>query len=64
MFKLSIDTDKGPVSVQFDASADIMGCIITGVTAALPAFLDAFIRCIGGGSGTGGLNPGGPPRCG
>lgn len=45
-------------------TADFVGCLLTGAMAALPAFLQAFMTCLGGGGGgTGQYNPGQRKRC-
>jgi hypothetical protein len=43
------------------AQIDFLECMIPALMAALPAFLDAFMRCIAGGSSA--YDPGDRPRC-
>ncbi len=47
-----------------DPLADMMTCFIPALLASLPAFLDAFFRCIKeGNGGSSGYQPGDRPRC-
>lgn len=51
-----------PTRIQLD----LIGCLINGVVAALPAFLTAFLNCLGGGDGTAAddkYQPGNRDRC-
>jgi hypothetical protein len=41
---------------------DFLGCLIPALIAAIPAFLDSFISCIGGGSSS--YSPDDTKRCG
>ena len=46
------------------ALKDMMTCLIPALLAALPAFLDAFFKCIrNGNGGTSGYQPGDRKRC-
>ena len=44
-------------------AGDLFGCLITGLFAALPAFLEAFISCLGMNPGNGEYDPGDRKRC-
>lgn len=47
-----------------DPLADMMTCLIPALIAALPAFIDAFFRCISeGNGGNSGYTPGDRKRC-
>ena len=63
MCNVVIKGNKFQMALTFDPSADFIGCLLTGVMAALPAFLDAFMRCLAGGEGSGKFNPGDRARC-
>jgi hypothetical protein len=43
------------------AQMDFLGCLIPALVAAVPAFLESFMRCLGGGSA--GYNPSDEKRC-
>jgi len=48
------------------AQADFIGCLFTGLIAALPCFLEAFLACLSGtgpGSGDDDYDPGTRNRC-
>lgn len=47
------------------AQGDFVGCLLTGVLAAMPTFLAAFMDCLAGGitPGPGLYKPGGRDRC-
>lgn len=42
---------------------DFVGCLLTGLLAAMPYFLEAFLTCLGGGGATGDYRPGDRTRC-
>jgi len=63
MATLSVKTDAGQVDVDIDISADWLSCLIPALLAGLPAFLDAFMKCIAGGGASGDYNPGNRTRC-
>jgi hypothetical protein len=48
-----------------DAQADFMSCMLGAVLAALPAFLEAFMKCLGttGNGSQDGYNPDTAQRC-
>lgn len=64
MCRVNIEGKGVDVNLDVNPSADFIGCLLTGVMAALPAFLEAFMRCLGGGTGSGDYNPGTRDRCG
>jgi len=45
-------------------AGDIMSCLLAGLIAALPAFLQAFMACMSGTPTGGSYNPGDRNRCG
>lgn len=62
--KFTIQTSKAQVEITLEAQQDFVGCLLTGVLAALPAFLEAFMNCLaGGGNGGSGFRPGDRTRC-
>jgi len=62
--KLQIDTAKAKLVVDVDAQADFIGCLLTAVIAALPCFLESFMKCLAGGNGPStGFKPGDRTRC-
>lgn len=64
MCKITIQGAKGQFSVDLQAQGDWLSCLMTGVMAALPAFLDAFMKCLStGNGGTADYNPGDRNRC-
>ena len=62
--RMQVDTAKGKFAIEFDAQADFVGCLLTGVLAALPCFLEEFMKCLALGPGPGtGFKPGDRDRC-
>jgi len=66
------DTRSTPAQAKMKAAckltqpqADFMGCILSSLFAALPAFIAALMECLGGGTspGAGDYKPGDRPRC-
>lgn len=45
------------------AQADFLNCLLSGVLAAMPYFLEAFLTCLGGGGSSGDYTPGSRKRC-
>jgi len=63
---MDVDDKKSSLHVafDFDIKADLMNCLFQGLIAALPCFLDSFMKCMGGGGNGGtGFTPGDRPRC-
>lgn len=48
-------TDPAPPT---DALATFMECLIPALLASLPYFLEALVKCLSGGGGSGTYNPG------
>jgi hypothetical protein len=42
---------------------DIMSCLLAGLIAAMPCFLQGFMNCMGGGAAAGDFKPGERTRC-
>jgi len=64
MCRLEFDPKTLHIWLDMKPRADFIGCLLTGVMAALPAFLEAFMKCLGGGGPSGDYNPGNRQRCG
>lgn len=59
-----VKVTAGPGLTQ--PQADFIGCLMTGVLAAMPYFLEAFLKCLSGANGTGSDDqyaPGQRDRC-
>jgi len=64
MARFTIKSDLFTTELDVKPHQDLFTCLIPALLAALPAFLDAFFKCIGGGGGTGGsFKPGERTRC-
>jgi len=62
--QIMVQSDKAKVQLEIDAQADWTSCLITGLVAAAPCFLEAFMKCIqGGDGGSTGFKPGDRERC-
>jgi len=59
-----VDAAREAITAKHSKEAgDLFGCLITGLFAALPAFLEAFISCLGMSPGNGEYQPGDRNRC-
>lgn len=64
MARFSITSKLFDTEVEVKPRQDLFTCLIPALLAALPAFIDAFFKCIGGGGGgTGTFKPGERKRC-
>lgn len=63
MSKIILTNRHLQLELEVTPTADFIGCLLTGVMAALPAFLEAFMKCLAGGEGTTGYKPGDRDRC-
>ena len=54
--------DDGPPLV-LEIPTQWTSCLITALLAALPHFLDSFLKCLSPGGGSGQFNPGHRTRC-
>lgn len=62
--RIACQTAQTKLDVNFEAQQDFVGCLLTGVLAALPCFLEAFMKCLAGENGpTTGFKPGDRDRC-
>ena len=62
--KFAIQSDKAKVQLEVDAQQDWTSCLMTALIAALPCFLDEFVKCLAGGNGgSSGFKPGDRDRC-
>jgi len=62
--RVQIHTDKAKFTVELDAEQDFLSCLMTAVIAALPCFLESFMKCLAGGNGPStGFKPGDRTRC-
>ena len=62
--KVQVDSPMAKFVVDFEAQQDFLSCMMTGVIAALPCFLEAFMKCLTGTNGPStGHNPGNRARC-
>lgn len=62
--KVQVETAKAKFAVELDAQQDFLSCMMTAVIAALPCFLEAFMKCLAGGNGPStGFTPGDRGRC-
>lgn len=62
--KFAINSPTVNISIEVDPGADWTSCLITGLVAAAPCFLEAFMKCIqGGNGGSTGFKPGDRTRC-
>lgn len=62
--RIAFKTEKAEVGLEIQAQADWTGCLITAVIAALPCFLEAFMKCLNnGGNGGSTFQPGDRTRC-
>lgn len=63
MLRITIESQHLNAQTEFNVSQDFISCLFTGVIAALPAFLEAFMQCLAGGGPTTGYQPGNRSRC-
>lgn len=62
--KVQVNSSKGNFAVEVDAQQDFISCLMTAVIAALPCFLESFMKCLSGANGPStGHNPGNRARC-
>lgn len=62
--KIAFSSKNAEFTIEADAKADWTSCLMTGLIAALPCFLDAFVKCLqGGNGGSTGFKPGDRERC-
>ena len=63
MCKVNISSPQFNIEMDLKPSADMFDCLFQGIVAALPAFLEAFMKCLSDTPGTGGYSPGNRHRC-
>lgn len=63
MCSVKIESPNLTASFELNPSADWLACLIPALLAGLPAFIDAFMRCIAGNGSTDGYKPGDRQRC-
>ncbi|HUT60293.1 MAG TPA: hypothetical protein VNA25_20805 [Phycisphaerae bacterium] len=64
MTKITLGTRNTNITMDIKINQDLFTCLIPALLAALPAFLDAFFKCIGGDGSSDKFKPGTRPRCG
>jgi len=63
--KIAFKSAKGEFVVEVHTEQDWTSCLMTGLIAALPCFLEEFVKCLqGGNGGADGFKPGDRDRCG
>jgi len=63
MCKCNIQSQNFKLETDITPSADFMSCLFPAVIAALPVFLEAFMRCIAGTPSDDQYRPGSRNRC-
>jgi len=63
MTKITIGTRNTDIVLDVKINQDLFTCLIPAALAALPVFLDAFFKCIGGDGSADQFKPGNRPRC-
>jgi len=59
-----VDRGAEKIGITFtEPQADIMSCLLAGLIAGLPCFLEAFMKCMAGGTTAGDYKPGDRNRC-
>ena len=64
MCSVKIESPTLTASFDINPSADWLACLIPALIAGLPAFIDAFMKCIAAGNSGNGYTPGDRQRCG
>lgn len=62
MATIQFKGEKGALEVTVNAGGDWLQCLMVGLMAAAPAFLEAFMKCLQGAPTTE-FNPGDRQRC-
>lgn len=61
---VTIDTGQETIKLEIDSKRDLATCLVPALIAAMPAFLDSYVKCITTGGGPPGeYKPGDRPRC-
>ncbi len=63
MTRVTFESKHVSFKTEIDVKQDFISCLMTGVVSALPAFLEAFMNCLAGGSTPGEYKPGDRFRC-
>ena len=63
MTKITIGSPNTEIQIDLKINQDLFTCLIPALLAALPAFLDAFFKCIGGDGSADEYKPGNRLRC-
>ena len=63
MTLITVGTRNADIKLDVKINQDLFTCLIPAVLAALPAFLDAFFKCMGGDGSADQFKPGARPRC-
>ena len=63
MARITIETPNLTTAIEVSPSADFISCLIPALLAAVPAFLESFMKCVGSSPAPGGFNPGNRDRC-
>lgn len=63
MCKVNVSSPQFNVEMDLTPSADMFDCLFQGILAALPTFLEAFMKCISQAPPTGNYRPGNRHRC-
>lgn len=63
MAKCKITSPLLDVEIDVTPTADMFACLLQGLVAAMPTFLEAFMKCIAGQPGDHDYKPGDRRRC-
>lgn len=61
-FKITLHDGERAIEVDVEPQQEIMGCLLAGLIAALPGFIQAFMQCMAGAPSSA-YNPGNRKRC-
>lgn len=64
MCRVTLEHPQMKVSLDLAPSADFIQCLFPALIAAVPAFLESFMKCLTGGGSSTGYQPGDRKRCG